>query len=57
MKGGYIASMFEYKSNINKGNLDEIMREEFKFYDVQNKRVGLYSLSCLMRLGELGVRK
>ena len=29
--------MFEYKSNINKGNLDEIMREEFKFYDVQNK--------------------
>lgn len=44
IEGGYIASMFEYKSNINKGNLDEIMREEFKFYDVQNKRVGVVQL-------------
>ncbi len=44
IESGYIASMFEYKSNINKDNLEEIMREEFKFYEVNGDRVGVVQL-------------
>lgn len=44
VESSYVASMFEYKSNINKGNLDEIMREEFKFYEIQGERVGVVQL-------------
>jgi len=40
----YVVDMFEYKSNIHRGNLEEIMGEEFKFYEVQGKRVGVVQL-------------
>ncbi len=44
IESGYIFEMFEYKSDINKGNLDEIMREEFKFYEVKDEKVGVVQL-------------
>jgi len=36
--------MFEYKSNISKENIEEILKEEFKFYDIKGKRVGIVQL-------------
>lgn len=40
----YVKDMFEYKSNINKDNLEEIMTEEFKYYEIQNEKVGVVQL-------------
>ena len=40
----YVSEMFEYKSNINNENIEEILTEEFKFYDIKGKRVGIVQL-------------
>jgi len=56
IEGGYVDRMFEYKSNISKDNLEEIMREEFKFYEVKGDRVGVVQLElsdAIRRVKEL----
>lgn len=40
----YVSEMFEYKSNINKENIEEILTEEFKFYEIKGNRVGIVQL-------------
>lgn len=52
----YISEMFEYKSNISKENIEEILKEEFKFYDIKGKRVGIVQLEityAVRRVSEL----
>lgn len=40
----YISDMFEYKSDINKKNIEEVLTEEFKQYAINEKKIGVVQL-------------
>ncbi len=51
----YISEMFEYKSSINNENIEEILTEEFKFYDIKGKRVGIVQLEITDALKKVAI--
>ncbi len=40
----YISDMFEYKSEINRKNIEEVLTEEFKQYTILGKKIGIVQL-------------
>ena len=53
----YISDMFEYKSEINGKNIEEVLTEEFKQYTILGKKIGIVQLEiteAIRRVSELG---
>ena len=53
----YISDMFEYKSEINRENIEEVLTEEFKQYTISGKKIGMVQLEiteAIRRVSELG---